>query len=110
MSFEVVGVLFAALIQGVMISLYNKKVPCEELLSFNSTSYFSRNSSSLSSIIPNYSKFVSFNPISFNKILINLKLPFFFKGEGFLITAAIMSTIYLFCSVTTFLGTKELKG
>jgi hypothetical protein len=63
MSFEVLGVLFAALIQGVMISLYNKKVSCEELLSLNSTvnstTYHRKNSSSLSSIIPNYSKFVS---------------------------------------------------
>ena len=63
MSFEVLGVLFAALIQGVMISLYNKKVTCEEMLSFNSTlnntADKETNSSNLSSFLPNYSKFVS---------------------------------------------------
>ena len=63
MSFEVLGVLLAALIQGVMISLYNKKVPCEEMSSFNSsnnyTANFETNSSRFSSLLPNYSKFVS---------------------------------------------------
>ena len=63
MSFEVLGVLVAAIIQGIMISLYNKKVPCEESLNLNTTNDFSAfygtNSSSMSSLIPNYSKFVS---------------------------------------------------
>ena len=89
MSFEVLGVLFAALIQGVMIGVYNKKVSCEEMLISNSTNKFynysttnkpnyttnlETNSSSLSSFIPNYSKFVRISEIFLNFIKnINLK-------------------------------------
>ena len=61
MSFEVLGVLLAAVIQGIMISLYNKKAPCEEMSSFNSSNNYSANfetnfetNSSMSSFLPNY--------------------------------------------------------
>jgi hypothetical protein len=86
MFFEVFGVLLAASIEGLIISLYTDKNPCNDLPRLNLNYNYSNISTS--TIQPK------------NKI----------AGEEYLISAGIMSIIYIVCSSTTFFGTKEIKG
>ena len=87
MFFEVFGVLLAASIEGLIISLYTEKNPCNDIPRLNFNSNLSANMST-STIKPK------------NRI----------AGEEYLISAGIMSIIYLICSTTTFFGTTEIKG
>ncbi len=83
MIFEMIGVLLAVLIQGIMITYYGSKYSCKNEVSNNQTIF-----SNLTQNREEYSKL----------------------GEGYLISAGIMCIILVCCISATFFGTKEMKG
>ncbi|RMZ95588.1 sodium-dependent lysophosphatidylcholine symporter 1 [Brachionus plicatilis] len=93
MVFEVFGVLLAAVIQGIVISIYGSTVNCDATTLAQGTTLPFVNDSSLIS-----------NNISDNFESSENKL-----SEGYLLSASIMSFIYFLCCLTTFFGTKEMK-
>jgi Na+/melibiose symporter-like transporter len=84
MIFEMIGVLLAVLIQGIMITYYGSKYSCESELSVNNQTIISN----LTQNIQEYSKL----------------------GEGYLISAGVMCLILVCCISATFFGTKEMRG
>lgn len=90
MIFELIGVLMAAGIQGLIISLYGT-IPCEDGSTLNNTytdSIYTTNDflADATTATPKYSKL----------------------GEGYLVSAGIMCIIYTVCTIATFFGTKEM--
>ncbi|CAF0735168.1 unnamed protein product [Brachionus calyciflorus] len=94
MVFEVFGVLLAAIIQGIIISIYGLSTNC------NSTTQSPR----ITSPIQNYS--LPIDRVVYKPILEDDSKTL---GDGYLVSAGIMSFIYLICCITTFFGTKEMK-
>jgi hypothetical protein len=99
MLFEVSGVLLAAIIQAAVISIYGSVFSCD-----TTTLAPPRLASPHSNI--------SYD-ISNSRLLLetSTKSSDYSKlGEGYLLSAGIMSAIYFLCCMTTFFGTKEMKG
>lgn len=83
MTFEIIGTLLGVIVQGVMLSIVGSSTPCERALSEEN------NSNDIQTMSSDTSK---------DKL-----------KEGYLVSAAILSLIYIICCLTTFLGTKEMK-
>ena len=81
MAFEVFGVLLAAGIQGLMITFYGSSSSCNLTNLTNNTILLS-----------------SFEKEESNNL-----------DTGYLLSAGVMSAIYLICSFSTFFGTTEMK-
>ena len=87
MIFEMIGVLLAVVIQGIMITYYGSKYSCENNFK-NETLNIQSMNSNITQNIGEYSKL----------------------GEGYLISAGVMCIILIFCISATFFGTREMKG
>ena len=98
MFFEVIGVLLAAIIQGLVISFFGSLSECD-----------------LVTTVPTMGSTLSdaFNmtTTSSDQLLTTSAAPGYNKmGKGFLLSAGVISIIYLICTATTFFGTKEING
>lgn len=91
MGLEVFGVFLAATIQGIVITIYGTKFSCkhQEVTSITNDTILGQNYNA--SIISSQGK-PNYNTL----------------GEGYLMSAGIMSVIYVICCITTFFGTKEI--
>ena len=81
MGFEVFGVLLAAGIQGLMITIYGSTTSCNVTNATSNTTLFGDDDYTNNSDL----------------------------DVGYLLSAGIMSIIYLICSMATFFGTTEMK-
>ena len=115
MSFEIVGTLLAAGIQGLMLSIVGSSTSCKVTLGgvakptdptfLNATRLFDFEAPANAT---GKDKLVSVFIHPKKKLIFHLY--FFLKKEGYLVSAGIMSAIYILCCLTTFFGTKEMKG
>ena len=98
MFFEVVGVLLAAVIQGLVISFFGSLSECDLVTStpspMGSTMSDAFNMSTISGLTTSSAASPGYNKM----------------GKGFLLSAGIISIIYLICTSTAFFGTKEING
>lgn len=98
MGLEVTGVFLAAVIQGLMITVYGAKFSCEGL---------PNNASNATNETFSHSKHNISIPDMFSEAQEDSGYPKL--AEGYLVSAGIMGSIYLICCWITFFGTEEIK-